>query len=320
MTSTLNIAPTSYSCLRVSRHPDCRHVVIVSLNRPHKKNAICSTMWKEIGHCFRTVHEMGDVRAVILTGHGPCFTTGLCLSDPTLLSLNKNSQKESPSSSASSSSRFSGGASGGGGGVDPARVGLAFLPKIREMQSCFTDIEKCPVPVIAAIHSFCIGAGVDLITACDVRLCSDDSKFSVREVVVGLAADVGTLQRLPKVVGNDSRIRELCFTGEMFDANEAQRIGLVSRVIPSSSSKNVLCEALKLATTIAQHSPVAVIGTKQSLLFSRDHSVADGLDHIATHNALALQSQDLTTAFVAATKKKQRGKPNFDDVYPYSRL
>jgi len=313
----------NYSCLKVDRCPNNKHVVIVSLHRPRKKNAISSQLWREIGNCFRTVHLTGDVRAVVLCGGGggsgasssPCFTTGLDLSDPTLqlTDLNNNDNKSQNQTSSSST-------------LDPARLGLAFLPKVREMQSCFTAIEECPVPVIAAVHGFCIGAGVDLITACDIRLCSDDSIFSVREVVVGLAADVGTLQRLPKVVGNQSRVREICYTGEMFDSKEAERIGLVSRVVGGggggrSSGKNVVDEAVKIATRIARNSPMAVYGTKRSLLYSRDHSVTDGLEHIAAHNALALQSHDLPQALKAAVKKKQRQNgANFDNFYPYSRL
>jgi Delta3,5-Delta2,4-dienoyl-CoA isomerase len=310
------LLPSSFSCLKITRYPDCdgpqQHIAIVSLNRPHKKNAMSSIMWKEIGQCFRTIHLTGDVRAVVLHGEGPCFSTGLDLSDPSLLSLSSSSNNTQTSSSI----------------PDPARIGLSFLSKIHEMQACFTAVEECPVPVIAAVHSYCVGAGVDLITACDIRLCTTDSQFSVKEVVVGLAADVGTLQRFPKIVGHGSRVREICLTGEVFDANEAHRIGLVSRVVPtaaggggdgssSSSSEDVLGHALKIAKTIASHSPVAATGTKKSLLYSRDHSVQDGLEHIAAHNALALQTQDLPAAFMASRKKQLA---QYADLYPSSRL
>lgn len=167
------------------------------------------------------------------------------------------------------------------------------------MQSCFTAIEECPVPVIAAIQGMCIGAGVDLSSACDIRICSDTARFSVREVKIGLAADVGTLQRLPKITGNDSRVRELCLTGEIFSAHEALRIGFVSRI-----SKEATDDAVALAKTISANSPVAVVGTKRSLVYSRDHTVADGLVHIASHNTSALMTDDIPKAMMSAMQKK----------------
>lgn len=251
-------------------------IIIVSLNRPNKRNAISAAMWKEIGGAFSAIGRTGDdCRCVIIRGEGVGFTAGLDISDPSILMESKDEE------------------------VDAARCGLAFLPKILEMQQCLTAIEECPVPVIAAIHGNCIGAGVDLATCCDIRLAEVGSTFSVREVRLGLAADVGTLQRLPKITGNDSRVRELCYTGEFFDYNEALRIGFVSRVC-----EDVLNDALQVANLIASNSPIAVMGTKRSLVYSRDHSVAEGLQHIATHNALALMTSDIPAAFVAASKKE----------------
>ena len=150
------------------------------------------------------------------------------------------------------------------------------------------------------------------ISCCDIRIAQIGSVFSVREVKLGLAADIGTLQRLPKITGNDSRVRELCFTGETFDHEEAMRIGFVSRVCG-----NVMEDAMRLSNVIASNSPVAVLGTKRSLVYSRDHSVSEGLRHIALHNSLALMSSDLETAFVAASNREQ---PKFSDMPPFSRL
>jgi delta(3,5)-delta(2,4)-dienoyl-CoA isomerase len=263
-------------------------VVFVSLNRPEKRNAISAAMWKEIGSAFSQLGRLGDdCRCVVLRGEGKAFTAGLDISDSSIL-MN------------------------GSEGIDPARRGLSFLPKILEMQASLTAIEDCPLPVIAALHGSCIGAGVDLITCCDIRLAQVGTTFSVREVQLGLAADVGTLQRLPKITGCDSRIRELCYTGEIFDHQEALRLGLVSRVC-----EDVLQDSLNLASRIACNSPVAVIGTKRSLLYSRDHTVQEGLNHIATHNALALMTDDIPAAFMAASKKDQ---VQFNPLPPNSRL
>jgi len=266
-------------------HPS---VVLVSLNRPRKRNAISAVMWKEIGTAFSQLGRLGDdCRCIVIRGEGKAFTAGLDTSD---LSIFMD----------------------GSQGSDAARRGLAFLPKILEMQSCFTAIEDCPVPVIAAVHGSCIGAGVDLISCCDIRLAQFGATFSIREVNLGLAADVGTLQRLPKITGCDSRVRELCYTGETFDHREAMQLGLVSRVCD-----DVLKDSLQLACRIAANSPVAVTGTKISLVYSRDHSVHEGLSHIAAHNALALITDDIPTAFMASASKQAA---NFSPMLPSSRL
>jgi len=275
--------------------PDaCPHAVVVSLNRPSKRNAMSAALWKEIGAIFSSLGRMGDdCRCVVLRGEGKAFTAGLDITDASIIvGGNADDDDDSPD--------------------DAARKGLTFFPKILEMQRCLTNIEECPVPVIAAIHGNCIGAGVDMATCCDIRLAQVGSTFSVREVQLGLAADVGTLQRLPKITGNDSRVRELCYTGELFDHSEALRIGLVSRVC-----QDVLQDALQLASLISSHSPVAVMGTKRSLIYSRDHTVAEGLEHVAGHNALALMTSDIPAAFMAATSKK---RPSFPPIPAHSRL
>jgi Delta3,5-Delta2,4-dienoyl-CoA isomerase len=281
-----------YSTLRIFYVPS--HVVVVELYHPRKHNAISATMWKEIGHLFSSqLGRLGDDdRVVILKGHGnQAFSAGIDMSDESLF----------PSWPQQSDDH-----------TDPARRGLVFGSQIRDMQDCFTAIEQCPVPVIAAIEGNCIGAGVDLCCACDIRLCAENAQFSIREVHIGLAADIGTLQRMPKITANDSRVRELCFTGDFFDAKEALRIGLVSRI-----SNNVMEDAFHVAQKIAANSPLAVLGTKRSLVYSRDHTVAQGLEHIATHNTLALMTDDIPAAVVAA---KRKTKATFEPIPKFSRL
>ncbi len=264
-------------------------IVVVSMDRPEKRNAISAAMWKEIGAAFSLIGRIGDdCRCVIIRGEGKAFSAGLDISDPFILMENHDDQ------------------------IDAARKGFSLLPKIRQMQQCLTAIEECPIPVIAAIHGNCIGAGVDLATCCDIRLAQVGSAFSVREVQLGLAADVGSLQRLPKITGHDSRVRELCYTGEFFDYNEALRLGIVSRVC-----QDVLQDAMDLANLIASNSPIAVMGTKRSLVYSRDHTVLEGLEHIASHNALALMTSDVSAAFMAASNRE---KGNFNPLPGISRL
>ena len=220
------------------------------------------------------------------------------MSDPTFFGGNNNYHNDDDDKSKSTRQ------------IDTARRGLAFLPLVQEMQACFTAVETCPVPVIAALHGTCLGAGMDLACCADVRLASCDCIFSVREVRLGLAADVGTLQRFPKLCGHASRVRELCLTGEDFDAQEALRIGFVSRL-----SERVWEDAIQLATHVAALSPVAVVGTKTSLIYSRDHSVLDGLHHVATHNALALMSSDL-----GLTSVRGGTRPTYENMAPHARL
>ncbi len=156
-------------------------------------------MWKEIGDSFRQIGTIGDgCRCVLLIGSGKGFCGGIDISDRRFFSGVEFNAGDDNSSS------------------DVARRSLAFRSQIMEMQSAFTAVEECPVPVVAAIHGACIGAGVDLACCADIRVCSPDAKFSVREVRLGLAADVGTLQRFPKFAGFGSHFRELCLTGGEF--------------------------------------------------------------------------------------------------------
>lgn len=250
-------------------------------------------MWWEIGDAFSLLGTIGyGYRCILLHGSGiKAFSAGIDTSDPSFFPSQDDDKN------------------------DVARRALSFRSQILEMQQCFTAIEECPVPVVCAIHGACIGAGIDLACCTDVRLCAPSARFSVREVRLGLAADVGTLQRLPKIVGHGSRVRELCLTGEDFDAREAARIGLVSRIAPSE--EELLPMALNVCTRIASNSPVAVAGTKLSLNYSRDHSVKDGLEHIASHNSTALLTEDLVASFTAAASGSD---PSFADIPAFSRL
>ncbi|KAG7356172.1 enoyl-CoA hydratase [Nitzschia inconspicua] len=291
------ILSSQFETLKISWALKCpQHILVVELYNPRKRNAISSKMWREIGHLFSNVIGQldDDIRVIILKGYGhQAFTAGIDLGDASLFPTTTTTKSDEET-------------------VDIARRGISFAPQIRVMQQCFTAIEQCAIPVIAAMEGSCIGAGLDLCCACDIRLCAANTRFSVREVQIGLAADIGTLQRLPKITGNDSRVRELCYTGESFDASDALRIGVVSRI-----SENLMQDALCLAQTIATNSPVAVTGTKRSLVYSRDRTVAEGLDHVAMHNALALMTDDIPEAVSAA---KQKSKPQFQRIPKYSKL
>jgi enoyl-CoA hydratase len=190
---------------------------------------------------------------------------------------------------------------------DAARSREALRRLILDLQDCLTSVERCRKPVLAAIHGACVGGAIDLVTCCDMRYASAEALFSVREVDVGMAADVGTLQRLPRLVP-DGIARELAYTGRNFDAEEARRIGLVNRVFDTPEA--LAAGVGELARTIAAKSPLAIRGIKQMLDYGRDHSVADGLEHVATWNASMLLSDDLREAMTAMREKRA---PHFDD-------
>ncbi|PVD25546.1 hypothetical protein C0Q70_13202 [Pomacea canaliculata] len=271
-----------FKTLKVTRPRE--YVVNVELNRPEKRNAMNSDLWSEIRACFLQLATDADCRAVVLSGAGKMFTAGLDLTDAIL--------QETTMSDA-----------------DVGRKAFSLRRNIALFQESFTVIEKCPKPVIAAVHSACLGAGIDMISACDIRYCSSDAWFTIKEVDLGLAADVGTLQRFPKVIGNDSLARELALTARNFFADEAKEMGFVSRIFPD---KEQLIEgALDLASTIASKSPIAVQGTKISMVYARDHSVADSLEHVLTWNQAMLQSEDVKNAIMANMQKQ---KPVFSKL------
>lgn len=249
----------------------------VELNRPDRLNAFNKTMWVEIGKCFNELSNEADCRSIVLSGSGKHFTAGIDLMD--MLEMSQKLQ-EAP---------------------DVARKGKLFEQMIELYQDSITSLEKCVKPVIACTHAAVVGAGVDLITAADIRYCTKDSWFCVKEVDIGMAADVGTLQRLPKVIGNMSLVRELCFTARKLPSKEAEHCGLVSKVF---DDKNIMLEeALKTAELIAAKSPVAVQGTKRNLVYSLDHTNQEGLDHIKEINKLNLQSEDFFNAVIAGQSK-----------------
>ncbi|KFO71678.1 hypothetical protein N303_10009, partial [Cuculus canorus] len=232
---------------------------------------------REMVECFQDIAQDSSTRAVVIAGAGSVFTAGIDLSD-----LGREFLAVE--------------------GEDTARRAWKLRQKIQEFQETFSVLEKCPKPVIAAVHGACIGAGVDLISACDIRYCSEDAWFQVKEVDIGLAADVGTLQRLPKILGSQSLVNELAFTARKLLAPEALTCGLVSRVFPDKET--LLDGALDLASAIAARSPVAVQGTKVNLLFSRDHPVSDGLRFMATWNMAMLQTEDVLKSAQAALEKR----------------
>ncbi len=256
-------------------------VVRIQLNNPEKANALNGQMWKEIQQVFQWMDEEKKVRVGILSGAGKHFCSGI---DVTLLF--EMSQ---------------------GLGEEPGRRSEALRKKILEFQEAFTWIEKCRKPVIAAIHGACIGGALDLITACDMRYATEEAKFSIREIDMGMVADVGTLQRLPYLT-NEGALRELAYTGRNFLGSEAAHLGIVNRCFPDEKSLHE--EVEQIAKIIAEKSPLAIRGLKQVMLYNRDHSVTEGLNYVATWNSSALLAKDLADSAMAFMQKT---KVEYDD-------
>jgi len=247
------------------------HVAEVTLNRSGKANALDAALWAELKAALEWCDRSAEVRVVVLSGAGKHFCSGIDIS--MLAGLEGQLDKHCE-----------------------ARKREQLRELILELQSTVNSLEKCRKPVIAVIHGACVGGGLDVALAADFRYASRDAQFSVREVAMGMVADVGSLQRLPTVVGQGIA-RELAYTARDIDADEALRIGLVNRVLDDIGA----CRdaALSTAHQIAAQSPLAVRGSKQILNYSRDHSVADSLDYVATWNAAMLLSEDIQEAIGA---------------------
>lgn len=257
-------------------------VATVTLNCPDKGNAIDMAMWREIRDAMRWLDETPAARVGIVCGAGKQFTTGI---DLALLGALRAEI----------------------GDACDGRAGEKLRRLILDLQDTLTSVEHCRKPVIAAIHGACIGGGVDLATACDIRCCSVDAAFSVKEIDVGVTADLGTLQRLPRLVG-EGMARELAYTARIVDGREACAIRLVNRCY--GTREELMAGVRELAATIAAKSPLSVRGAKEMITYARDHPVADALNYVATWNAAMLMSADLTEALQAAREKR---KPQFRD-------
>lgn len=244
---------------------------------PGKGNAMGPELWRELPEAMASIDADRDVHAVVLYGSGTHFTYGL--------DLMAMMAELGPHIS----------------GKPMAAERVALLALVRRLQEAIGAVDRCRVPVIAAITGWCIGGGVDLICAADVRVASADARFSVRETRIAMVADLGTLQRLPRIVG-PGHARQLAFTGEDIDAARAERIGLVNDVLPDRDA--ALAHARAMAQDIVRNSPLAVEGAKQVLDWSADRRVQDGLDYVAAWNAAFLASEDLAEAVMAFAQKR----------------
>jgi enoyl-CoA hydratase len=256
-------------------------VAWVYLNRPDKFNAMNAPAWTESPAIFDDLDKDEDIKVVIIAGKGKHFSAGIDLMGMAGV-IPEVANKE-----------------------QMGAIKWKFLPKIYMLQDTMTCIEKCRKPVIAAIHGYCIGAGLDMATACDIRLCSADASFSLREAAVGFVADVGVLQRIPNIVGQGVA-RELAYTAKNIDAKRAKEVLLVNEVF--ENQEVLMAGAEKMAMEIVANSPLAVQASKEVLNYGVGKTVDEGLKYVASISANIIPSNDLFEAMTAMMEKR---KPSF---------
>ncbi len=272
---------TSYNFYKVEKKDN---VAWVFLNRPEKKNAMGPDAWREIVPIFADIEADDEIRVAVIAGEGKDFSAGIDLMGmapmiPTLKNWDMS-----------------------------AKATVKLFRDIFPLQDSMTCVEKCSKPVICAFHGFCIGAALDLGSACDIRLASEDARISLREAAVAIIADVGVLQRLPHIVGQGVA-REMAFTAKYITARRALQVNLVNEIYPDKEA--LLKGAADLAAEIAAQAPLAVQGAKEVLNYCRGKSIADGLEYVAARSAMILPSEDLAetmASFMEKRSPKYKGK------------
>lgn len=271
-----------YRCFEVDVTDKVGHLV---LNRPDELNTLLPEFWRELPEAVGRLSDSGEARALVISSTGKHFTAGLDLASV-----------------------------GGGSGLLPegelGRGNAVRQPFFSRIQAAVSILEQVRMPVLAAVQGGCIGGGLDLITTCDMRYATEDAFFVVQETNIGITADLGTLQRLPKIIP-DGVARELVYTGRRMPASRARDVGLLNEIFPDQPT--MLDAVLATAAEIAAHSPLVVWGSKQMLVHARDHAVAEGLVHVATWQAGAMQRADVEEAMRA---RAERRAPVFGDLPP----
>ena len=259
----------------------------IALTRPHKRNSMNPAFWRELPEIIADIDGNAKARAIVISSTGPHFSSGMDLAS----------------------------FGGPGAGTDEAaarkasiRHGASFYDGTSHLQRAFSCLEECRIPVLVAVQGGCIGGGVDMISACDMRYATTDAYFTIFEINIGMTADVGTFPRLVKLLP-EGIVRELAYTGRRMSAAEAKEVGLVNRVFQDQEA--MLAGVFDVAREIAAKPPLAVYGCKRMINYARDHSTADGLDYIAIWNASFLQSAEMQEAMLA---KRQNRPGEFVDL------
>lgn len=275
-----------FSCFTYQVQAGVGHLV---LNRPAALNTMSPAFWRELETMLGSLHRnSAGVRALVISSTGKHFSAGMALE------------------------------TFGSGGValdDTTAAGRAnIVDELLDMQQVFNQLEALRLPVICAIHGGCIGGALDMAAACDIRYCTADAFFCIQEINIGMVSDLGSLQRLPKLMSH-SLLRELAYTGRRLPAAKALASGLVSEVF--DTQEQMLEAALACAAEIAAKPPVAIAGSKRALNYARDHSVRDSLEQMALLQAGFWQTDNLKLAIGA---RKGEAPPAFDELRPIQRF
>ena len=261
-------------------------VATVTMNRGEQLNTMVPAFWEELPTLVRELDATGGTRVIVLASTGRHFSAGMDLA-------------------------VFGERPDGDSKAGPGRLRANMRANLLHLQETFSVLEKARMPVLAAIQGGCIGGAVDMVTACDMRYATEDAFFCIQEINIGMTADVGTLQRLPKLIP-EGVCRELAYTGRRMPAAEAKAVGLVNEVFADHEA--LLDGVLGIARTIASKSPLAIYGSKEMITYTRDHSTVDSLNHIATWQSGMFHPSEMLESFTARAEKRDG---EFEDLEPF---
>ena len=272
----------TYTCFNVETKD---HVAHIRMIRPERANSMIPEFWDELPKIVGQLSEGNEARAIVLSAEGRHFCSGMDLS---VFAGNNDVSVQDNAAHIS-------------------RQRANFRTTALHLQRTFSCLEESRLPVLSAIQGACIGGGIDMVSATHLRYATEDAFFCIQEINIGMTADVGTLQRMPKLVP-EGVVRELAYTGRNMSASEAKERGFVNDIYEDQDAMDDA--VLEIAQEIASKSPMAIWGTKQTLNYGRDHSVADGLEYIATWNAAMFDPDDMAEAFMAQTENRDAQFPD----------
>lgn len=269
-----------YKCFSLDTKDGVSHLV---MNRPEQMNSMIKEFWSELPQAISEIEAAGKTRVIVISAEGKHFSAGMDLS---VFEAGDNLKTETPTE----------------------REKLKQL--ILWLQSSLNSLERCRVPVIAAIQGACIGGAFDMIAACDLRYATQDATFKIQEINLAMMADLGGLQRLPYILP-DAIVRELAYTGEALSAERALALGLINEILPSH--EDLIKRVLQVAQQIASKAPLAVSASKEAINYARDHHINDALLHCANLQASIFSIADLAECMKA---KREKRSPEFGDLHP----
>jgi len=260
-----------------------KHIAHITLNRPDAFNTMNAEFWQEFPVIIKKITDESSARVIVISSTGKHFCAGM---DLAIFTESNSAEK-----------------------LELGRKNERLRQTVLKLQACFNALEKARMPVLMAVQGGCIGGAVDMISAADCRYCTEDAFFSIEEIKLGMTADLGTLQRLPKLISM-GMVKELAYTGRRMLATEAKSLGLVNHVYPDQQA--MIAGVMDIAMEIASRSPLAVLGCKEMINYARDHSLNDSLDYMAVWQSGMFQPQtDMMETFTAKVEKRQ---PKFDDL------